>query len=107
MIRCSLTVHLLSWQFWMIGMTPSKSSSWSSRPSNDIMFFANRGITSRLQPHIHEIRCLYPNSSIEVSNILSLINHHCVFRFWANRVGTIKRMNMELQTFKWSKDGSK
>jgi hypothetical protein len=29
------------------------------------------------------------------------------FRFWADRVDTFKQMNVELQTFKLSKDGSK
>ena len=37
---------------------------------------------------------------------MSLINYHCIFIFSADRVGTFKRINVELQTFKLSKNGS-
>jgi hypothetical protein len=82
--------------FTMIKLTPSKSSLWSSRPLNDMMFFANRRRTSPLQPYFHEIRDLHPNLFMKVPNILSLINDHSIFRCGADQVGTFERINMEL-----------
>ena len=106
-MRRSPIIHLIPWQFWMIGLAPFKSSLWSSRPPNVTKFFANGKETSPLQPYFHEIERSHLNSFMEVSNILSLISHHCIFRFQTNRVGTFKRMNIELQTSKWSNDRSK
>jgi hypothetical protein len=93
--------------FTMIKLTPSKSSFWSSRLLNDMMFYANGRGTSPLQPYFHEIRHLHPNFFMKVPNILSLINHHLIFRCRANQVGTFERINMELQISKLSKSRSK
>ena len=60
-----------------------------------------------LQPHAREIGCLHPNSSSEVSNILSPISFPCIFRFWVDWVDTFERMNLKLQTSKLSKIESK
>jgi len=97
--RHSASIHLLSWQFTMIRLTPSKSLLWSSRPLNDMQVFANRRGTFPLQPHFDEIKRSHPNSSIEVPKILSLISYHSIFRFWTDRVGTFKWVNIEPQTF--------
>jgi hypothetical protein len=91
----------------MIELAPIKSSLWSSRSLNNTRVLVNERRTSFLQPTFHEIEGLHPNYSIEVSNILSMISHHCIFRFLADRVDTFKQMNVELQTFKLSKYGSK
>jgi hypothetical protein len=69
--------------------------------------FANGRGTSPLQPYFHEIRRLHPNFSIEVPNILSLMSHHSILRFRLGVVSTFERMNVKLQTFKLSKNGSK
>jgi hypothetical protein len=62
---------------------------------------------SHLQTYFHEIRCLHPNFSIEVLNILSLISHHSIFILQVDPVSNFKHMNVKLQTSKLSKDGSK
>ena len=97
------SVHLLPWQFAMIKSAPFKSSLWSSRPPNDMLFFANGRGTSPLQSYLHEIRRLHSNVFIEVPNILSLFSHHSIFKFWADQVGTFKRVNVKLQTSKLNK----
>jgi len=68
-------------QKMMIRLTLSKSLMWSFRLPNDMRIFTNRRRISSLQPHFHEIGHLHPDSSIEASNILSLINHHYNFTF--------------------------
>jgi len=52
------------------------------------------------------IKCLHSIFFNELNNILSLISHQCIFKFSVNRVGTFKRMNVKLQTFKLSKNRS-
>jgi len=106
-MRRSVSIYLLPWQLMMIRLASSKSLLWSSRPPNDMWFFANGKGTSPLQPHFHEIRRLHPNSFIEISNILSLISHYSIFRFLADRVGTFKRVNVELHASKSNKVESK
>jgi len=93
--------------FTMIKLTPSKSSFWSSRLLNGMMFYANGRGTSPLQPYFHEIIHLHPNFFMKVPNILSLINHHSIFRCGANQVSTFEGINMELQISKLSKSRSK
>ena len=66
------------------------------------VIFANGRRIFPLQPHFHKIECLHPNVSIKIFNILSLINHHYIFRFWADQVGTLSEW-----MWIWSKDRSK
>jgi hypothetical protein len=101
------SIHLLPWQFAMIKAAPFKSSLWSSRPLNGMRFFVNGRGTSPLQSYLHEIRRLHPNVFIEVPNILSLFSYHSIFKFWADPVGTFKRVNVKLETSKLNKVRSK
>jgi hypothetical protein len=44
---------------------------------------------------------------MEISNILSLISHHSIFRFGADQVDNFMHMNVQLYTSKLSKFGFK
>jgi len=60
-----------------------------------------------LQGYATPIKHLHLIFFNELINILFLINHHCICRFWADRVNTFKWMKMKTQTSKSSKVRSK
>jgi hypothetical protein len=101
-MRRLASVHLFPRQFTIVRLTSSKSLLWSSRPSYGMWFFFNWRGTSTLQPYFHEIGRLHPYSSIEISNILSQISHHSIFRFWADQVGTFKRVMWSYKPPNWT-----
>ena len=51
--------------------------------------------TSSLKRSVTLIKHLHLIFLNELNNILSPINHHYIFRFYADRVDTFKQMNVE------------